>query len=223
MTVFNSENINFIETLTCIFTVKKGHLNILLTKKEDEPYKGYWTLPGNLLSNSETIEENALQAIEEQTGLNRVSIEQSHTFTDPSRNPSARIIAASFIGIIDNKSVELAKENPKKCETMWFPISDVPKTGYDHSLIIENCVKVLCSKISSSEILKVLFPSDFTLPEIQKVYEELFNVKLDRRNFRKKIIALDVLEDTNLKNTGSNGRPAKLYRFKEGINQVNLF
>ena len=77
MTVFNSENINFIETLTCIFTVKKGHLNILLTKKEDEPYKGYWTLPGNLLSNSETIEENALQAIEEQTGLNRVSIEQS--------------------------------------------------------------------------------------------------------------------------------------------------
>ena len=90
-------------------------------------------------------------------------------------------------------------------------------------MILNKNIKYLYSKIINSNILKILFPSDFTLPELQKVYEQVLDKPLDRRNFRKKFIALDLVEDTLEKNTGFNGRPAKLYRFKDDIKERNLF
>lgn len=218
----NQYNI-YMETLMNIFTVEQSKFKILLMRKKEEPYKGYWILPGNILNNQETLEENVSDAVYTKVGLPNIYVEQCHTFSAIDRDPNTRIIATSFIGLIDSKTVELHRETRPNIETSWFPINDLPKLGYDHEIIIKKAIEYLKKKVVSSNVLTSLFPSDFTLPELQKVYEQILNKEFDRRNFRKKFINLGLIEDTGDKNEGSSGRPAKLYRFKEDIKEYTLF
>jgi len=214
---------NYLETLISIFTIDKGALKVLLLRKKTEPYKGYWILPGNILRNDETLEDNITDAVLDKTGLLSVYIEQCYTFSNIDRDPDGRVIATSFIGLVDSKSVEIKREERPEFETAWFSIDELPKLGYDHESIISRNIEYLKKKIVNSNVLKSLFPSDFTLPELQHVYEQILGRELDRRNFRKKFIGLDLIEDTLEKNVGFNGRPAKLYRFKDDIKEINLF
>ena len=215
--------VNYNETLISIFSVFDGELKVLLLIKKTEPYKGYWILPGNLLRCDETIENNITDAVYDLTGLTNVYIEQTYSFSALDRNPDYRLIAISHIGLVDSTTVEIKREERENVESEWFKITDLPKLAFDHEMILNKNIKYLYSKIINSNILKILFPSDFTLPELQKVYEQVLDKPLDRRNFRKKFIALDLVEDTLEKNTGFNGRPAKLYRFKDDIKERNLF
>ena len=214
--------INYNETLISIFSVFDGELKVLLIRKKTEPYKGYWILPGNMLRNDETIENNITDAVYDLTGLTNVYIEQTYAFSNLDRNPDYRVVATGHIGLVDSTTVEIKRED-RDIESEWFKLSDLPKMAFDHGLVLSRNTKYLYSKILNSNILKMLFPSDFTLPELQKVYEQVLDKKLDRRNFRKKFIAMDLIEDTLEKNVGFNGRPAKLYRFKEDIKERNLF
>ena len=223
MDVLNIENSSFLETLISIFSVEKGDIKILLIKKQEDPYKGYWILPRGILTNEETLEENIEKTLYNETGLKDVIVEQCKMFSKIDRNPNARVIGASFIGLIDSKSIEIKKDEIKDVEMKWFLINELPKIGYDHEEIAINSIETLKKKLLTSEALKTLFPSDFTLPELQKIYEQILGKQLDRRNFRKKFLSLDLIEDTNEKNIGCNGRPAKLYRFKEGIQNINIF
>ena len=215
--------VNYNETLISIFSVFDGELKVLLLRKKTEPYKGYWILPGNLLRCDETIENNITDAVYDLTGLTNVYIEQTYSFSALDRNPDYRLIAISHIGLVDSTTVEIKREERENVESEWFKITDLPKLAFDHEMILNKNIKYLYSKIINSNILKILFPSDFTLPELQKVYEQVLDKPLDRRNFRKKFIALDLVEDTLEKNTGFNGRPAKLYFFKDDIKERNLF
>lgn len=223
MSSFGRNYNNYLETLISIFTIDKGEFKILLMRKKTEPYKGYWILPGNILKNDETLEDNVTDAVLDKTGLLSVYIEQCYTFSNVDRDPDGRIIATSFIGLVDSKSVEIKREERPEFETAWFSIDELPKLGYDHEEIINRNTDYLKKKIVNSNVLKSLFPSDFTLPELQHVYEQILGKKLDRRNFRKKFIGLNLIEDTLEKNIGFNGRPAKLYRFKDEIKEINLF
>ena len=215
--------VNYNETLISIFSVFDGELKVLLLRKKTEPYKGYWILPGNLLRCDETIENNITDAVYDLTGLTNVYIEQTYSFSALDRNPDYRLIAISHIGLVDSTTVEIKREERENVESEWFKITDLPKLAFDHEMILNKNIKYLYSKIININIIKILFPSDFTLPELQKVYEQVLDKPLDRRNFRKKFIALDLVEDTLEKNTGFNGRPAKLYRFKDDIKERNLF
>lgn len=223
MDVLNIENSNFLETLISIFSVEKGDIKILLVKNQEDPYKGYWILPNGILTNNETLEENIEKTLFNQTGLKDVTVEQCKMFSNIDRNPNARVIGVSFIGLIDSKSIELKREAREDYELEWFLIDELPKIGYDHEQITINSINTLKQKLLSSDVLKTLFPSDFTLPELQKIFEQILGKKLDRRNFRKKFLSLDLIEDTNEKNIGCNGRPAKLYKFKDDIKNINIF
>lgn len=223
MSSFSKEYNNYLETLITIYTVNKGNLSVLLVRKKTEPYKGYWILPGNMLKNSETLEDNITDAVLDDTGLLNVYIEQCYTFSSLKRNPDDRVVATSFMGIVDSKSAEIKREDRPDVISEWFSIDNIPKMAYDHEEVINRNVDYLKRKIVNSNVLKSLFPSDFTLPELQRVYEQILGKKLDRRNFRKRFISLDLIEDTNEKNIGYNGRPAKLYRFKDDIKQIDLF
>lgn len=214
---------NHLETLISVFTIDKGSFKVLLLRKKTEPYKGYWILPGNYLKNDETLEDNITDTVYDKTGLLSVYIEQCYTFSSLDRDPDNRVIATSFIGLVDSKSVEIKREERPEYETAWFSIDELPKLGYDHEAIISRNIEYLKKKIVNSNVLKSLFPSDFTLPELQHVYEQILGKELDRRNFRKKFIGMNLIEDTLEKNTGFNGRPAKLYRFKDDIKEINLF
>ncbi len=219
----NKEYNNIIETLISIFTIDKGELKVLLLRKKTEPYKGYWILPGGILANDETLEDNISDVVFDKCGIPELYVEQCHTFSNLDRDPDDRIIACTYLGLIDIKSVEIKKEERQYIESSWFAINAIPKVGYDHNAIIEEAVDHLRKKIVNSNVLKSLFPSDFTLPELQRVYEQILGRELDRRNFRKKFINLGLIEDTGYKNEGFNGRPAKLYRFKDKIKERDLF
>jgi len=212
-----------VETLINIFTVEKGNLKVLLMKKTNDPYKGYWILPNNIVSNKETIEENVSNTVEGKLNLVDIYLEQNHVFSKLDRDQEERVVGVSYVGLVDYITANLKLENIPGVEFAWFNISDIPKMGYDHEEIVKYAIVYLRKILVNSKILKNLFPSDFTLPEIQKVYEQILGRKLDRRNFRKKFINLGLVSDTGYKNEGSNGRPGKLYRFNDEIRERDLF
>ncbi len=212
-----------LETLVSIFTVDKGNLKVLLMKKKTDPYRGYWILPSNIMTNKETLEDNIYSTINGRLGYPEMYLEQGHIFSNLDRDPDERIVGVSFLALIDSKTLEIKKEDRPDLELQWFNIDDIPKMGYDHEIIVKDSIKLLSKKLLNSKVLKNLFPSDFTLPEIQKVYEQILGRELDRRNFRKKFINLGLVTDTGDKNIGGNGRPGKLYRFNEDLRERDLF
>lgn len=223
MNSFKDENSLILETLIGIFSVNKGKIKILLMRKKDDPYKGHWILPGSILNVNETLEDNVNSVINVKLGLPSMYIEQCYTLSEFNRNQDARILATSYIGLIDNITLVLKKQDREGIELEWFDINSIPKTAYDHDQIIAKLVEYLRKRITNSNILRILFPSDFTLPELQKVYEQILNIKIDRRNFRKKLLNLDYVVYTGDVNEGYMGRPAKLYRFNEELKERNIF
>ncbi len=210
----DSRYINQIEVLVNLFTVDKGKLKVLLVRKEEEPFKGYWMLPSNLLMTTETIEECAKDTILEFSGITNIYLKQCNVFSKIDRLPNDRIIANSLIGLIDSETL-LLKKKKSQFEDVWFGVEEIPKMVYDHGDILRDAIEYLRHTLNDTEMLKKLFPSDFTMPELQIVYEQILNKKLDRRNFRKKMLHYDLLEETGDKNNNKMGRPAKLYHFKD--------
>lgn len=211
----------YIETLIGVFTIDKGKIKILLMRKNDNPYKGYWILPCASLK-KDTLEEN-IDGIIDEIGLPNLFIQQTKTYSNLELNYDKKIVGVSYIGLIDSITYTLKKEQREGIELEWFDVNSIPKTAYEHNVIIEELYNYFKKQIVNSNILRILFPSDFTLPELQKIYEQVLNTKLDRRNFRKKLMNLGYIVDTGDINEGYTGRPAKLYRFKEEIEEKNLF
>lgn len=218
----NEKNSVMMENRINIFTVEKGKLKILLQRKTKDPYKGYWELPGKMLDKEKTLEENTDEILEETISTKNVYKEQNYTFSGLDRYPNERVIATSYIALTDEKTVKL-KGSEEVEDIAWFDIKELPKIAFDHKEIMDKAREQLKSKLTNTTILKNLFPADFTLPEIQNIFESIMNIKLDRRNFRKKFINLGLIEETGYNNVGGSGRPAKLYRFKENIKDTNLF
>lgn len=211
-----------IEVLAPIFTIEDGTFKLLLIRKKSEPYKGYWILPGGMVSKEKTIDEAIAERVLEQAGIDNLSFEQSYVFSDIDRVPDKRVIAVSLISIVDEFKIKSHKIDTN-FEVSWFSIDKLPKIGYDHSRVIEVAISQLKIKLNQSKTLQQIFPSDFTLSEIQKIYEQVSSKELDRRNFRKKFLKLDLIEETGYKAPSVTGRPAKLYRFKQDIENVILF
>lgn len=218
----DSRYINQIQVIINIFSIINGKVKVLLFRRDEDPFRGYWTLPSNLLLVNESLEDCAGATVLEFVGLNDIYMEQCHMFSHIDRLPNERIVAASYIGLVDSKTIELKRES-RNLYSEWFPIDEIPKTIYDYSEIIADSVCYLRKRMLNTSVLKYLFPSDFTMPELQLFYEQVLSKKLDRRNFRKKFINLGLLEDTGDMTGGNNGRPAHLYRFKEEIEVKNLF
>ncbi len=212
-----------IHVITAIFTVEQGVTKVLLVKRKNEPFKGDWILTGGALYNNEDLETGARREIYEKTGIENIEIEQFKTFGKVDRCPMMRMIAVAYVGVIDSKRVKVLRETINTSNADWFPIDKIPGLGFDHEDILKEALIFLQSKIVSTNILKVLFPNEFTIPEIQKTYEAILNRKFDRRNFRKKLLGLGLIEDTNRTGRFEGKRPAKLYKFKRSAKKKNVF
>lgn len=210
-----------VQTLIGIFTIDKGKIKILLMRKKTDPYKGYWILPGNFLKD-EPLEVNVEDSISN-IGLPNLFYQQAKTYNNIELDQDKKVLSISYIGLIDNITCALKSIKIDGIDLEWFDVNSIPKTAFDQNLVISDLYSYFKSRIVNSNILKILFPSDFTLPELQKIYEQVLNTKLDRRNFRKKLINLGYIIDTGDINEGYTGRPAKLYRFKEELEEKNLF
>lgn len=217
------ECINYVESLISVFTIEHGKVKILLFRRKNDPYKGYWYLPGDMVKTGETLEDTISDVVYDQIGLTSLYIEQSHIFSKCLRDNDETVMSVSYIGLIDSKSAEIKREERIDYESKWFLIDNLPKLAFNHEKIINNAIESLQNKIINTNIIKKLFPGDFTLPEIQCVYEQLLGKKMDRRNFRKKFISLGIVKPTGNKSEGGLGRPAMLYIFKDEFRERNLF
>jgi len=208
---------NEVEVLLNLFTIgRDGILKVLLIRRDMDPYRGYWMLPTGILLSSETIEACADEVLYDWVGIRDVHIEQCGIYSSLDRIPFERVIGTSLVGVIDIQTFDW-KRKKRNAEMAWFPVGTIPKVVYDHGQIIADATNYIKKRLHSVSYIRYLFPMDFSLPELQLVYEQVLGHSLDRRNFRKKIMNIDVLEDTGDKNDDTNGRPAKLYKFKEDI------
>lgn len=203
-----------IHVISALFTVEDGITKVLLIKRKNEPYKDMWALVGGALYNNETIEEATHREIEEKTGIKNVKLFPSLNFSKIDRSPLMRMIAVTFVGVVDYKNVSISSNTLKTSDAHWFKIDEIPKLAYDHNEIFESCLKTLREDIFKTDILKTLFIDGFTLPELQEVCEVILQKEFDRRNFRKWLILNELIEDTNKEKIYKGRKPAKIYKFK---------
>lgn len=206
-----------IHLIITIFTVENGIVKVLLIKRKNNPYNGMWALVGGALYNNEELIDGMKREILEKTGIEDIDIYFSSVVGTKDRSPLKRMIAVSYIGIIDSKRVNLLKETMKTSDADWVRLDMIPKLAYDHNHILDEAIDTLKEKIVESNILKSLYPDGFTIPEIQKVYESILNKTFDRRNFRKKILSFDFVIDTKKYKNFEGKKPAKLYKFADEI------
>jgi len=212
-----------VHLLTSIFTVDHGIVKVLLIKRDNEPFKDSWALVGGALYNNEDLLEGAKREIVEKTGIKDIEIYQFGVFGKVDRSPVMRMVAVGFIGIIDSKRVNVLRETKNTSNADWFPIDKIPPLGYDHEEILHDALIELRKQIVKSNMLKSLFPDGVTMPELKKTYEAILGKTFDRRNFRKKILSLDLIEDTNKSDKFEGNKPAKVYMFKKKIEDKDIF
>lgn len=212
-----------IHVIVSLFTVEQGITKVLLIKRKNEPFAGDWVLTGGALYNNEDLEAGAIRELKEKTGIENVSIKQFKSFGKVDRSPVMRMVAVAFIGIIDSKRVNVLRETRNTSNADWFPIDKIPPLGFDHEEILHDALIELQNEIVKSNILRSLFPEGVTLPELQMTYEAILNKKFDRRNFRKRILSLDLLEDTNRLGKFGGNKPAKIYEFKKIVEDKDIF
>lgn len=205
-----------IHLISSIFTVEKGITKVLLIKRKNEPYKNMWALVGGALYNNEDVEDGLKREIFEKTGIKKLNTYFINVFGNVNRSQLMRMVALSYIGVIDSDKVSILKETLKTSNADWFPINIIPELAYDHNEILKDALDKLKLKIMNTNILKSLFPKGFTIPEIQKAYESILNIQFDRRNFRRKLLNLDLILDTKKEVKFEGKKPAKLYKFKNG-------
>lgn len=212
-----------IHIITSIFTVEKGVTKVLLVKRKNAPFKDMWALVGGALYNNEDLLYGLNREIFEKTGILNIDTYFSGIFGKKDRSPVMRMVAITYIGVIDSEKVSFLKETLMTSNADWFPINKIPKLAFDHNEIVKVALKSLQEKITNTDILKALFPNGFTLPEIQEVYESILGKKFDRRNFRKKLLSIDLIKDTNKVRNFKGNKPAKVYKFQKSKVNQNVF
>lgn len=212
-----------IHVINSIFTIDKGIVKVLLVKRTNEPYNNTWSLVGGAMYNNELLEHAAKREIKEKTNLNDISLTMNKVFDNITRSPLRRMIGINYIGLVDIDKVRIMKQTKKTSDAQWFSIDSIPSLAYDHNEILSSSIDKLKQLILTSDILKILYPNGFTLPEIHKVYESILDITIDRRNFRKKLLSSNLIVDTNKTINFIGKRPAKVYEFNADIKNKRIF
>ena len=206
-----------------LFTVEKGKFKVLLIKRNNEPFKDKWTLVGGCSYNTESAEQAMNRELYEKTHIKNVDFKMINVFTDPKRSPLMRMIAISFMAVSDANIIKKFKISNKATDADWFEIDRVPELAYDHKQILSDAINNLKKEIFASNIMRKLYPDTFTLPELLTTYETILGIKLDRRNFRKKLLNANIIEETNLTLKQDNVKTTKLYRFTNNDLTFNFY
>lgn len=212
-----------IHVVSCIFTVDRGVTKVLLIKRTNAPFKDYWALPGGAMYNNELVIDAAKRELKEKTGIIDIDLSMYKIIDTIDRSPIKRMIAICFIGVMDIEKAELLSSTSKTSDIGWVDINMIPELAYDHNETLEYAIDDLKDKIVTTDILKSLFPNEFTLPELHNVYTSILNIDVDRRNFRKKMLNLNLISDTNKTVVYKGKKPAKLYRFNDIKNNKSIF
>lgn len=196
-----------------IFGFDKGLLRLLLLKRSLEPGSGKWSLAGGFLNRKESLIEAASRVLCNLTGLENVFLEQLYAYGDPGRDPGGRVVSVTYFALlkVEDYNKDLVIENGAH----WRPIENVPELLFDHGEMVEKALCRLRLVAKSQPIGFELLPTKFTLPQLQSLYEAIYQKELDKRNFRKKILSMDLLDKLDEKDKNSSKKGAFLYMFNK--------
>ncbi|TXB68388.1 NUDIX hydrolase [Phaeodactylibacter luteus] len=195
-----------------IFGFDEGDLKVLLIKRGEDPYRGKWGLPGYFVYPNEDLDTAAIRVLEELTGLRNVFLEQVKTFGSVNRHPFGRVITVAYFSLIKISHYTLQPSSIAR-KAKWHSVSEVTGLAFDHDEILKACFHRLKWLVRSRPVGFELLPPKFTLTELQHLYEAILETSLDKRNFRKKILSMDLLIDLDETQEGVAHRPARLYQF----------
>ena len=196
-----------------LFTIEDDDLKALLIQRAQEPFAGSWALPGGFVGIEESLKRAAWRELREETGVHAGYLEQLHAFGRPGRDPRERVITVAYLALFPSDRLELAAASDAQAAKL-FSLKNLPDLAFDHATILRGAHERLKEKLDDSVIALQLLPLTFTHSALQRVYELILGVTLDKRNFRKKINVLDVIEATGEEDRAGPHRPAKLYRVK---------
>ena len=194
-----------------LFTIEDGGLKALLIKIKEGAFAGMWAFPGGLVAAGEALEAAARRELCEKTGVTDIYLEQLYTFGDPGRDPTRHVVAVTYFALVPRPGRAL-RSGLKYADAGWLPVEDLPPLAYDHRQVAAHALRRLRAKAGYTNIVYSLLPREFTLAEIQEIYEIILGRALDRRNFRRKLLALALLRPLPRKRHGAH-RPAALYGF----------
>jgi 8-oxo-dGTP diphosphatase len=202
-------------TVDCVvFGFDDGELKVLLIERGLAPFKGKWAVPGGFVRVDESLDDAARRELAEETGLTDVFLEQLYTFGDPKRDPRERVVTVAYYALVG------LDRHPPRAATdaaaaAWFAVADLPTLAFDHATIVTAAVERLRGKVRYQPVGFELLPELFTLSKLQHLYEAILERPLDKRNFRKKLLAMDLLVETDQVEQDVAHRAARLYRFDE--------
>lgn len=212
--ISSQENIIRVAVDALIFTIKENLLHVLLVQIRQGPYDKKWALPGGLIKADETLDQAAKRILKERAGIQGVYLEQLYSFGEVERDVRGRSISVAYFALV-HSDIFRPKAAEYYADCGWREVDMLPPMAFDHKKIIEYGVERLRSKIEYSNIVYGLLPKEFTLTELQNVYEAILGKKLDKRNFRKRVLMIPLVEPTHKTRVGKKNRPAQLYRFKK--------
>ncbi len=200
-----------------IFGYDNKDLKVLLIKSDLEEYRGLYSLLGDFVKPDEDLDSASYRILRERTGLDDVYLEQVHTFGNIDRHPSGRVITIAYYSLIDINHHDLQLTHN---ELHWHKVSDLKDMAFDHKKILDSSLQCLREKVMEHPVIFNLLPEKFSLRELQDLYQAILGVKLDRRNFRKKIAHKDWLVDLDEMENDVPHRPGKLYKAKVNTNRT---
>jgi 8-oxo-dGTP diphosphatase len=195
-----------------VFALDEQELKVLLIRRDIPPFQGKWALPGGFVRVGESLEEAVRRELEEETGITQVFLEQLYTFGDVGRDPREQVVTVAYYGLV-KLSDHRIKAATDASDTAWFAVTEARNLAFDHDRILAVALERLKGKVRYQPVGFELLPPQFTLSQLQRLYETILEKPLDKRNFRKKILGMDFLVASDEVQKDVAHRAARLYRF----------
>jgi len=197
-----------------VFGYKEKSLNVLLIKRDIEPFKNYWALPGGLVLENESLEHAVERELKEETNITVDYMEQLYSFGEPSRDPRNRVISVAYFALVKPEHHNI-KADTDANDVAWCNINKLPELAFDHKIIFERAKNRIQNKLTYEPIGFDLLENKFLFSDLEKLYMTILEKDIDRRNFRKKILSFNILEELDEKVSEGRGRPANLFKFNQ--------
>ncbi|MBW4680019.1 MAG: NUDIX hydrolase [Microcoleus vaginatus WJT46-NPBG5] len=189
-------------------------LKVMLIQRRLPPFKGHWALPGGFVRIDESTEEAARRELREETGIEKVFLEQLYTFGEVNRDPRERVVTVAYYALVNLEEHRLYAATDA-VDAAWFPLAQMPALAFDHDKIVRVALARLKGKVRYEPIGFELLPKKFTLSQLQRLYETVLEQNLDKRNFRKKFLSMNLLIELDETQKDVSHRAARLYQFDE--------
>lgn len=195
-----------------VFGFDESDLKVMLIQRKLPPFQGQWALPGGFVKLDESLDQAAKRELREETGLSDVFLEQLYTYGAVDRDPRERVISVAYFALVKMAGTLIQADTDAQ-SAAWFAVDDTPSLAFDHAVILETAVQRLRAKVRYQPVGFELLPRKFKLSQLQHLYEVVLEKSLDKRNFRKKVLKMGLLEELDEIEKDVSHRAARLYRF----------